>query len=187
MIRIATEDDAEEVLRIYAPVVRDQVTSLETVVPSVKEMRHRIRTTLTQFPWLVYQAERELHGFAYASAYRSRQAYKWSVEVSIYVDLAVRRQGRGRALYERLFEVLREQGYCAAIAGIVVPNDASQRMHEALGFRPAGIIPAVGYKHGAWRDVSWWIVRLRPPTEDEPAEPISFAQWRRLHFQGCRG
>jgi phosphinothricin acetyltransferase len=182
MIRIATEADAEEILRIYAPAVRDQVTSLETVLPSIQEMRRRIRAILAQFPWLVYEAAPgELHGFAYASPYRSRQAYKWSVEVSIYVDINVQRRGRGRALYERLFEILRQQGYCAAIAGIVVPNDASQRMHEALGFQPAGVIPAVGYKHGCWRDVSWWIVRLRPPTADEPAEPISFPQWRRRH------
>jgi phosphinothricin acetyltransferase len=161
--------------------VRDQVTSLETVVPSLDEMRHRIRLTLIQFPWLVYEAQGELHGFAYASPYRSRQAYKWSVEVSIYVDAAARRLGRGRALYDRLFEILREQGYCAAIAGIVVPNDASQRMHEALGFQPAGVVPAVGYKHGAWRDVGWWIVRLRPPTAEEPPEPISFTAWRQAH------
>jgi L-amino acid N-acyltransferase YncA len=181
MIRIATEADAAEILRIYAPAVREQVTSLETVVPSLKEMQQRIRSTLVHFPWLVDERQGELHGFAYASAYRWRQAYKWSVEVSIYVDAVARRQGRGRALYARLFEILREQGYCVAIAGIVVPNDASQRMHKSLGFEAAGVIPAVGYKHGAWRDVSWWIVRLTPPTVDEPPDPISFTSWRRTH------
>jgi phosphinothricin acetyltransferase len=178
MIRIAREDDALEVLRIYAPAVRDQVTSLETVVPDLDEMRRRIFTTLDQFPWLVDDESGTLRGFAYASPYRSRQAYRWSVEVSIYVDLDVRRQGRGRALYERLFAILREQGYCAAVAGIVMPNDASQRMHESLGFQPSGVIPAVGYKFGAWRDVGWWIMRLCPPTPEEPAPPIAFPVWR---------
>lgn len=178
MIRIAREDDAEEILRIYTPAVRDQVTSLETVVPDLVEMRRRISTTLEQFPWLVDDESERLRGFAYASPYRSRQAYRWSVEVSIYVDQEARRQGRGRALYERLFQILREQGYCAAVAGIVMPNAASQLMHEALGFEFAGAIPAVGYKFGAWRDVGWWIVRLAPVSSEQPAMPISFPEWR---------
>jgi L-amino acid N-acyltransferase YncA len=181
MIRIACEADATEILRIYAPAVREQVTSLETVVPSLEEMQHRIRSTLIQFPWLVYEVEGELHGFAYASPYRSRQAYKWSVEVSIYVDAVARRLGRGRALYMRLFEILRQQGYCAAVAGIVMPNDASQQMHESLGFEPAGVIPAVGYKAGAWRDVGWWIRRLKAVSPELPPEPIPFPQWCHEH------
>jgi phosphinothricin acetyltransferase len=178
MIRIASEADVDDILRIYGPAVRDEVTTLETVVPSIEEMRQRIRTTLVQFPWLVYDQQGLVHGFAYAGAYRQRQAYKWSVEVSIYVDALARRQGRGRTLYTRLFDILRQQGYCVAVAGIVMPNDASRQMHEALGFTPAGVIPAVGYKLGAWRDVGWWILRLQPPTEVEPSEPIPFSQWR---------
>lgn len=178
MIRIASEADAAEVLRIYTPSVRDQVTSFETVVPTVDEMQRRIATTLEQFPWLVYEAGGSLHGFAYASPYRSRQAYKWSVEVSIYVDSVARRLGRGRALYESLFRVLRRQGYCVAIAGIAIPNEASQRMHEAIGFRASGVIPGVGFKFGAWRDVGWWILRLQPATDQVPNDPIAFSQFR---------
>jgi phosphinothricin acetyltransferase len=178
MIRIASEADAAEILRIYAPSVRDQVTSFETVVPTLPDMQSRIGSTLELFPWLVYEAGGSLHGFAYASAYRSRQAYKWSVEVSIYVDAVARRLGRGRALYQSLFQVLRDQGYYVAIAGIVIPNDASQRMHESLGFQASGVIPEVGFKFGAWRDVGWWILRLRPVTSDQPADPVPFCQFR---------
>jgi phosphinothricin acetyltransferase len=181
MIRIASEADADEILTIYAPAVRDQITSLETVVPSRAEMRQRIGSTLLQFPWLVFVEGGRMHGFAYAGAYRQRQAYQWSVEVSVYVDAAVRRQGRGRALYTKLFEILRSQGYCAAVAGIVIPNHASRLMHESLGFQSAGVIPAVGYKFGAWRDVGWWILRLMPVTADEPDDPIPFSQWRLQH------
>src|SRR5262245_31257424 len=181
MIRIASEADADEILRIYAPAVRDQVTSLETQVPTPAEMRRRIRVTLTHYPWLVFEHHGRLDGFAYAGPYRQRQAYKWSVEVSIYVDSAVRRQGRGRALYLRLFEILQSQGYCAAVAGIVMPNHASRLMHEAIGFQAAGIVPAVGYKFGAWRDVGWWICRLAPVGSEEPPEPLPFHQWRQQH------
>ncbi len=178
MIRIAREEDAPDVLRIYTPAVRDQVTSLETVVPTLKEMQGRIRTILESFPWLVDDDQGTLRGFAYASPYRSRQAYQWSVEVSIYVDNEARRQGRGRKLYERLFEILRQQGYCAAVAGIVMPNDASQRMHESMGFQSSGVLPSVGYKQGAWRDVGWWIIRLMPVSTIQPDPPIPFPEWR---------
>lgn len=181
MIRIATEADAAAVWRIYAPVVRDQVASLEIEVPTLEEIRRRICETLPQFPWLVYEIDDEVHGFAYASAYRSRQAYRWSVEVSIYVDAVARRQGVGRALYSKLFSILRDQGYCVAIAGIVTPNDASQRMHESLGFEATGVIPAVGYKFGQWRNVGWWILRLQPVSSAEPGPPIPFAIWRLTH------
>ena len=180
MIRIASEHDAAEVLRIYAPSVRDQVTSFETEVPTVGEMSRRISTTLEHYPWLVYEAGGALHGFAYASPYRSRQAYKWSVEVSIYVDAVARRLGRGRALYESLFQVLQGQGYCVAIAGIAIPNEASQRMHESLGFEATGVMPGVGFKFGAWRDVGWWVLRLQPATADVPADPVPFARYRCL-------
>jgi phosphinothricin acetyltransferase len=177
-IRIASDADAAEVLRIYTPAVRDQITSLEIEVPALEEMRRRIRTTLDQFPWLVDDEGELLRGFAYASPYRSRQAYQWSVEVSIYVDVVARRQGRGRALYERLFEILKSQGYCVAAAGIVLPNEASRCMHEALGFQPAGVIPAVGFKFGAWRDVGWWVRRLSPASCQQPPIPIPFHEWR---------
>ncbi|MCA9151124.1 MAG: N-acetyltransferase [Planctomycetales bacterium] len=181
MIRTATEADAAEILRIYRPAVQDQVTSLETVLPSEDEMQRRIRTTLVQFPWLVHDDGDRLRGFAYAGPYRQRQAYRWSVEVSIYVDLSVRRQGVGRALYERLFEILTGQGYCAAVAGIVMPNEASRCMHEALGFESSGVIPAVGFKFGSWRDVGWWIRRLRPADDVEPPLPLAFPLWQQQH------
>lgn len=186
MMRIASENDAEQVLRIYGPAVSTQVTSLETAVPSLAEMQRRIGITLLNFPWLVDDDGGVLRGFAYAGPYRQRQAYVWSVEVSIYVDTETRRQGRGRALYERLFEILTEQGYCAAVAGIVMPNDASRCMHEALGFQPAGIIPAVGFKFGQWRDVGWWIRRLKPISNEQPPLPIPFAEWEAQARQAAR-
>jgi phosphinothricin acetyltransferase len=91
--------------------------------------------------------------------------------VTVYLDPAYHRRGIGRALYERLFELLREQGLHIACAGVTLPNAASVGLHEALGFEPVGIYRRVGYKHGAWRDVGWWQLDLKPPTDRPPAEP----------------
>lgn len=181
MIRVAKTSDAAEIVRVYAPAVTDGVISFETVVPSVEEMTNRIEQTLVRYPWLVDEVDEQsgrLRGFAYATAYRSRQAYQWSVEVSIYVDEAQRRNGCGRALYGELFKVLVELGYHVALAGIAVPNAASRHMHEAMGFESAGILRGIGYKQGDWRDVGWWVKRLVPDSEQPPKVPIAFSQWQ---------
>lgn len=186
MIRIVRETDADEVLRIYAPAVQNSVASLETHVPSLDDMRGRIRTNTEWFPWLVDDAQGTLRGFSYASSYRIRQAYQWSVEVSIYVDQPYRRQGRGRALYERLFEILGQQGFASALAAVVVPNAPSEHLHESMGFERVGMIPGVGYKHGAWRDLSWWMLRLQVERPEHPLPPLSFHQWRQQLNDGLK-
>jgi len=104
----------------------------------------------------------ELQGYAYASAHRTRAAYQWSVDVSVYVRADVRRAGVGRAVYRSLFALLAVQGYYNAYAGITLPNPASVGLHESLGFHPVGVYGAVGYKLGAWHDVGWWHLSLRP-------------------------
>lgn len=179
MIRTATPDDAVEIRRIYAPAVSQGVTSFETVVPHVDELRERVVSTLRQYPWLVDEGEYGLQGFAYATSHRARAAYRWSVEVSVYVDASSMRRGCGRQLYARLFEILVQQGFYSAYAGIAVPNVASQAFHVSLGFKPIGIFPRVGFKHGAWRDVGWWYMQLRKDDPDtDPPNPVPFAAWQ---------
>src|SRR5688572_31295120 len=102
------------------------------VPPTVDEMAQRISTTLQRTPWLVYEQDGRVTGYAYASKHRDRVAYQWSVEVSAYVLREARRTGMARALYERLFEILAMQGFYSAFAGITLPNNASVAFHRAL-------------------------------------------------------
>lgn len=155
-LRVATPDDAAAIAAIYRPVVRDTAISFETVEVPADEMRQRIVTTLQRYPWLVGEADGDVLGYAYAIRHRSRAAYDWSVDVSVYLAERARRRGVGSALYVALLDLLAAQGYANAFAGIALPNDASVGMHEAVGFTPIGVYRSVGWKLGAWHDVGWW-------------------------------
>ena len=173
-IRVATISDADALAAIYAPIVRDTTISFETEPPSADEMARRVAVTLPTHPWLVAEQQGEVVGYAYAGRHRDRAAYRWSVDVSAYVDANARRSGVGRALYQRLFVLLRCQGFHAAFAGIALPNSASVALHEGAGFKPVGIYKEVGFKHGKWHDVGWWRLGLSSDT-GTPMEPIVFA------------
>ena len=175
-IREATGDDAAHIQAIYAPIVCATTISFELEPPSVDEIRRRILHTLPALPWLVCQRE-QLLGYAYASQHRSRAAYQWSVDVSVYVHEQARRMHIGRALYTALFEILALQGFFNAYAGIALPNPASVGIHESLGFVPVGVYRGVGYKLGAWHDVGWWQLALQPHT-DKPTPPCTLDEVR---------
>lgn len=161
-LRLAASSDAEAVLAIYAPVVRDSIISFELEPPTAAEMAERIRATLVQLPWLLLEEEQRLLGYAYASPHRSRLAYQWAVDVSVYVAEPMQGRGYGRRLYGALLAILRAQGYFSALAGIALPNAASVGLHEAMGFERIGVFRNIGYKLGAWRDVGWWGLTLQP-------------------------
>ncbi|WP_410670135.1 GNAT family N-acetyltransferase [Amycolatopsis sp. cmx-4-68] len=152
MIRDATAHDATACAALYAPYVTDTVISFETEPPDATEMARRITGA---HAWFVLEDDGHVAGFAYAHRFAERAAYQWSCETSIYLERDRRRTGAGRALYETLFERLRERGFCRAFAGMTLPNDASAGLHRALGFEPAGTYRRVGWKHGAWHDVAW--------------------------------
>jgi phosphinothricin acetyltransferase len=175
VVRLATPDDAAAVQAIYAPVVRETAISFEWDPPSIDEMRSRITTTLEGgLPWLVLARAGDVLGYAYAARHRSRRAYQWSVEVSVYVSSAARRGGVGRTLYGSLFRVLALQRYVNAYAGATLPNAGSVALHTAVGFREVGIYRRVGFKFGAWHDVIWWHRPLAEYT-DAPEAPASLA------------
>jgi L-amino acid N-acyltransferase YncA len=143
--------------------------------PTVEEMRARIEGTLATHPWLVDEREGRVAGYAYASTHRSREAYQWSVDVSCYVHPGAHRQGIGAALYRVLLKVLRRQGFQSAYAGIALPNPASVRLHESVGFTPVGVYRQSGYKLGAWRDTGWWQCSLGEAAAN-PAPPVPLAR-----------
>lgn len=166
-IRDARAGDAPALLDIYRPFVLDTAVSFELTPPTILEFENRIASAQSQWAWLVAERAGEVAGYAYASAFRTRAAYRFTVEVSAYVHPAHRGSGVAGGLYRRLFEVLKAQGYCNAYAGIALPNDASVAFHKSLGFTPVGVFHRAGWKFGKWHDVSWWEVRLR----DEPPAP----------------
>lgn len=155
-IRLATEFDAGAVHAIYAPVVEKTAISFEMVPPSEDEVAGRLRATLTTHPWIVAEDDGDVLGYAYGSPFRSRAAYRWSSEVSVYIAETSHRTGLGRRLYAALFELLSEQGYRRAYAGITLPNEASVRLHESMGFDTVGVFREAGFKFDAWHDVGWW-------------------------------
>jgi L-amino acid N-acyltransferase YncA len=172
-IRTADPDrDAAACVVIYAPHVETGATSFEESTPSPEELAGRIRTTQANYPWLVADRGGEVVGYAYACPHRYRPAYRWAVEVSVYVAADEYRRGHGRALYNELIERLRSQRFHVACAGITLPNEASVALHESLGFAAVGVYRRIGWKDGSWRDVGWWQLELQPPGDRKPAEPL---------------
>jgi len=163
--------DAGACAAIYAPHVEGSPVSFEERAPDAAEMAARIERYGVSHAWLVVERGGEVVGYAYATAFNERPAYRWSASVSVYVAETARGTGVGRALYEALFDRLRERGFRMACAGITLPNEASVGLHESLGFEQTGLNRQIGWKEGAWRDVGWFQLELAPPGEDPPPEP----------------
>jgi L-amino acid N-acyltransferase YncA len=179
LVRPAQPQDASALAEIYAPSVLQQPTSFEMTAPDAAEMAARLAHVTAAWPWLVAEAEGTVVGYCYASAYAEREAYRWSVTVTAYVREGWYRRGVGRAMYLRLFEILKRQGAVMAFAGITLPNEASVGLHRAMGFEPVGVYPNAGFKLGRWWDVAWYGLALRPVAADEvPGETVPWHQLR---------
>jgi L-amino acid N-acyltransferase YncA len=176
-LREATQDDAAAIAAVYAPYCRTTPISFEIEAPSAEEIRERIAEVLPLYPWLVCEIEGRVVGYAYAARHRERAAYRWGVDVAVYLDGACHRRGIGRALYSALLQMLVAQGYYTAYAGVTLPNEASVGLHRAMGFEPVGVYHRVGYKMGAWHDVIW-LEKFLQPQQGEPSEPIPASELR---------
>ena len=133
-------------------------------------MADRIAVAQEKHGWVVLEEDDRVVGYAYAGPVKDRAAYRWACEVSVYLEPGRRRGGAGRALYAALFDRLAARGYRRLIAGMTLPNPASEGLHRALGFEPIGVQRRIGWKHGAWRDVAWV---QRSLTDDEgPPAPL---------------
>jgi len=169
-VRSATPADALACAAIYAPYVTDTAISFETAPPGAEAMAERIAAAVRSHAWVVLDYEGRVAGYAYGGPFESRAAYRWSCQVSVYVELGRRRTGAGRALYSALFARLADRGFRTAVAGMTVPNDASSGLHRAMGFEPVGTYRRIGWKHDAWHDVAW-MQRPLGAGQDPPSEP----------------
>ncbi|HQU56457.1 MAG: arsinothricin resistance N-acetyltransferase ArsN1 family B [Chitinophagaceae bacterium] len=170
-IRLATPADATAILAIYAPYIEQTSLTFEIEVPSVDAFANRIKTYLQSWPWLVSEVDGKIVGYAYASQYRERVAYQWSIECSVYVDEDFHGTGIAKALYTSLFEIVKRQGFNNIYAVINLPNDQSVAFHEKCGFQYFATYEQVGYKLGRWKNVGWWRLIVNEFI-DEPPVPV---------------
>jgi L-amino acid N-acyltransferase YncA len=176
LIRLATEEDAAAIAAIYRPYVEDSTISFEETAPDAVEMRRRIAGDVPGYhPWFVAEQEGHLLGYAASSPFRTRPAYRWTIETGIYLSPDAYGRGIGRKLLSTLVDVLEQQGYVAAIGAIALPNDASVALHEKLGFFHTGTYRGVGFKMGEWLDVGLWEKKLASRGAT-PAEPLPYEQ-----------
>ncbi len=174
LLRTARPSDAERLVEIYAPYVTDTAITFEYEVPSVEEFRSRIEKTLGKYPYIVAEQNGRIMGYAYASAFARRAAYNWSVELSIYLDMEIRRQGIGGRLYQAMEEILKEMHILNMNACISWPKAEDEyltknsvQFHEHMGFRLAGEFHDSGYKFGRWYNVVW----MEKMIGDHPENP----------------
>ncbi len=161
-IRTATPDDAKELVAIYDYYVKETAITFEYETPSIEEFRGRIEKVLQKYPYIVIEKGKEILGYAYASTFKDRDAYQWSVELSIYLKKDARRTGLGRMLYEELEKRLKAQGILNLYACIGYPDEEDEHLtldsvkfHEKLGYSVIGKFNKCGYKFGTWYSMVW--------------------------------
>ena len=181
-IRQCLLSDAERLIEVYAPYVQDTAVSFEYDVPSIEEFQQRIRSTLQKFPYIAAVQNGKIIGYAYASPFKLREAYKYSVELSIYLSGECRRKGVGSRLYGLLEQILAAQGILNLNVCIAVPkvpdvhlNFDSLRFHERMGYTLVGTFHNSGYKFDTWYDMVWMEKMIGP--HKTPQQPVSFGSW----------
>ncbi len=156
MIRQANNKDAEEITRIYNYYIVNTTVTFEVDPVSVETMATRIAEVQEKYPWLVYEQNGQILGYAYAGAWKSRCAYRYSAEVSVYLDHGLSRKGLGSALYEELILQLQSLKLHGIIGGIALPNEACVALHKKFGFEQVAHFKEVGHKFNKWIDVVYF-------------------------------
>lgn len=152
-IRPATLEDAERILAIYEPYILNTTITYEYDVVSLDEFKMRMENTMKKHPWLVYEVEGEIAGYAYASPHLERAAFAWDCEVSVYIAPKFHKMGIASRLYQELLTIVERQGYINVYSLIDYPNDGSYALHKKFGFTELGIYRNTAYKFGAWRNL----------------------------------
>lgn len=161
MIRAVKLEDAREIAEIYNYYILNSCVTFEEFAVSAEEMRGRIEATNSKYPWLVFEKDEEIIGYAYASAWKPRSAYKHTVESTVYLKKEATKNGIGSLLYTALIGQLTDLGFHAVIGGISLPNEASVALHEKFGFEKIAQFKEVGYKFQKWIDVGYWELLIR--------------------------
>ena len=161
MIRTATAADGKEICDIYNYYVQQTIITFEEELVSATEMQRRIKQTEKKLPWIVFAKHNKIVGYAYASEWKSRCAYRHSVESTVYLKNGESGHGIGSKLYQELLSQLKLKKYHAAIGGIALPNENSVKLHEKFGFEKVAQFKEVGYKFGQWIDVGYWELMLK--------------------------
>jgi phosphinothricin acetyltransferase len=174
--RLANRDDVAAMLAISNWAALHTPANFAIEPETLEAWTRSWEETQRMYPWLVAMAGTDILGFAKASPHKSRCAYAWSAELSVYVHPNHHGKGVGRSLYDRLIPILKAQGYVTLLAGITTPNPASERLHTSVGFRRVGLFERVGWKFDQWHDVSYWQCNLRddrmPPSPIQPVAAV---------------
>lgn len=160
-IRLAHSNDCKDILAIYKYYVLNTAITFEYEVPSIAELEGRMKNIQVKYPYLVAEMDNRIVGYAYASDFRYRAAYQWSPESTIYIDKDFNGKGLGKLLYQKLFDVLRLQGFYNVFGGVALPNDASVALHRRLGFKEIGTYENIGYKFEKWHSTQWFQLMLK--------------------------
>lgn len=156
MIRKVKIEDARRLAEIYNHYVLYGNATFAEEALSVSEMTDKIQEVTQNYPWFVYEEDGEILGYAYASQWRPKSAYRYSVESTIYLDKNALGKGIGKQIYSYLMTTLRAANYHTVIGVIAIPNDGSVALHEALGFEQVAMFKEIGKKFGEWQDVGYW-------------------------------
>lgn len=163
MVRAVQTNDIPTILEIYNHYIATSTVTFEETLLTLDEVETRIAGIQQKYPYLVYEENGEVIGYAYASVFRTRIAYRFSVETSVYVHKDHYKKGVAKQLYKELLIQLKDQGITSAMGGITLPNEASVLLHEKMGFKKVGHFEKVGYKFDQWLDVGFWQIMLNDP------------------------
>jgi phosphinothricin acetyltransferase len=166
MIRPVKPADASAIAGIYNYYINNTVITFEEIPVSINEMGERIRMVSKKYPWLVWEDDGEVKGYAYVNTWKDRSSYRFSAEISIYVKIGSQRKGIGGELFGRLLEEARKTTIHTLVSGITLPNDASTTLHEKFGFKRIAVFHEVGFKFSQWLDVGYWELALQPADKE---------------------
>jgi phosphinothricin acetyltransferase len=170
--------DAKAMADIYNYYVENTCITFDYSRLDEVEMHAKLDSLMPRYPVLVLEENHEVLAYAYASLFRVKMAYQWSVETTIYLHPNAVGKGWGRKLYDVLIAMLREQHFVNAYGCVTLPNEASEKLHTSCGFRQVGTFPHAGFKHGTWHSIGWYLMVLNAPTENQQLEPIWFEEFR---------